>query len=95
MGLPVRRDRGDARQGDFEYGQLHARVLELEKKLDFLYRHLGVEYVGEVSNEDRAVVDALRSGGVLEAVRIYREIHNVDPLSAKQAVEVIRSRIGL
>ena len=82
-------------QGDFEYGQLHARVLELEKKLDFLCKHLGVEYVGDVSDEDRPVADALISGGDLEAIRVYRQIHLVDHVTAKQAVETIEAQLGL
>ena len=82
-------------QGDFEVGQLHARILELEKRLDFLFEHLGVEYVAEISDEDRPVVDALRSGGVMDAIRVYREIHKVDLGSAKQAVEAMQSSLGL
>ena len=82
-------------QGDFEVGQLHARILELEKRLAFLYKHLGVEYVAEISDEDRPVADALQNGGALDAIRVYREIHKVDLGSAKQAVEAIRLRLGL
>jgi hypothetical protein len=54
-----------------------------------------VEYVAEVSDEDRVVADALRAGGVLEAVKVYRGIHNVDPVSARQAVEAIKSHMRL
>jgi ribosomal protein L7/L12 len=82
-------------QGDFEFGQLQARVLEAEKRLDFLYRHLGVEFVREIGEEDQRVADVLRTGNVIEAIKVYRDIHDVDLLSAKQAVEAMKSQMGL
>jgi hypothetical protein len=82
-------------QGDFEYGQLEARVLELEQRLDFLYRRLGVHYGFQADADEQAIADALRSGGALEAIKVYRAMHNVDLASAKQAVETVKARLGL
>jgi ribosomal protein L7/L12 len=69
--------------------------MELQKRLDFLFRHLDVKYVPELSEEDRVIADALKTGGVLEAIKVYRGIHKVDLDSAKQAVEAIKGKIGL
>ena len=84
-------------QGDFEYGQLQARVLELEKKVELLLKNGGsaAQYVPEVSDADRQVANVLRTGNVIEAIKVYRGIHNVDLSSAKQAVEAIKARMGL
>ena len=81
--------------GELEVAQLRAQVMELQKRLDFLYRHLNVEYVPELSEEDRVIADALKTGGVLEAIKVYRGIYKVDLDSAKQAVEAIKGKIGL
>jgi len=75
--------------------ELRARVLELEGRLEFLYKHLNVVYVKELSEADQKVADVLKKGNILEAIKVYREIHKVDPASAKQAVEEIKSRLKL
>lgn len=81
--------------GDYEVMELRARVLELEGKIEFLYKHFNIEYVKEMSEADQKVADVLRKGNILEAIKVYREIYHVDPASAKQAVEEMKSRIKL
>ena len=76
--------------GDYEVMELRARVLELEGKIEFLYRHLGVTYVKEISEADRKVAEVLKTGSVIEAIKVYREIHEVGLAEAKRAVEEIQ-----
>lgn len=95
MGRPVNETREYILSGELEVAQLRAQVVELQKRLDFLFRRLEVKYVPELSAEDQLVADALRKGGVLEAVKVYRGQHRVDLDSAKQAVEAIKASMGL
>lgn len=81
--------------GDHEVMELRARVLELERRIEFLYKHLNIAYVKELSEADQKVAEVLKRGNMLEAIKIYREIYNVDLASAKQAVEEIKSRLKL
>lgn len=39
--------------GDYEVAELRARVLELEAKVEFLYTHLDVAYVKELSEKTK------------------------------------------
>jgi hypothetical protein len=80
---------------DQDIGELRARVKNLEAKLDFLYKHLNLPYQTEIIQEDEPVINALRAGNVLEAIRAYRELYGVDPVSARQAVEEFKVRLGL
>ncbi len=81
--------------GDYEVMELRARVLELEGKIDFLYKHLNVQYVKELSEADRKVAEVLKNGNLMEAIKVYRQLYNVDPANAKAAVEEIKSRLNL
>ena len=74
---------------------LRSRITQLEERVDFLYNHLGI-----VSTEDRPmaetrVIEMLRKGNKIEAIKIYREIYNVGLAEAKDAVESLGSRLGL
>jgi hypothetical protein len=79
---------------DHDVMQLRARVLELEGKIDFLYRHLQLEYVKEGSEIEKKVAEALKKGNMLEAINIYRNYSQVDLATAKQAVEEIMRKSG-
>jgi ribosomal protein L7/L12 len=80
---------------DYEVTQLNARVMELEGKVDFLMKHLGLHYETPVSEADLKVAEALKRGNMIEAIKVYREIYNVDLTSAKQAVDGIKSKLNL
>ena len=41
------------------------------------------------------VVDILKKGTKIEAIKIYREIYNCGLAEAKQAVDAIEARLGL
>ena len=72
-----------------EFQLLQSRVNELEDKLQFLYRRLNINYLGP--NEDPAldsrILDALRRGNKIEAIKVYRELTGVGLAEAKEAVE--------
>jgi ribosomal protein L7/L12 len=74
---------------------LRARVAELEDRLEYLYKRLNIEYVANPSAIDPRIVDYLKKGNKIEAIKIYREIHNVGLAEAKNAVEGIETNLGL
>ena len=74
---------------------LRARVAELEDRLQYLYKRLNIEYVSNPSVVDPRIVEYLKKGNKIEAIKIYREIHNVGLAEAKQAVERIETSLGL
>lgn len=76
--------------------ELKGRIYKLEAQVDFLYKHLGVTFVEEThATDDPAVVNALRAGNVLEAIKAYRVKTNASLEEAKLAVEEMRGRLGL
>ena len=71
---------------------LRSRIAELESRLDFLYNRLGITYVQDQGLADARVLDMLKKGNKIEAIRIYREIYNCGLAEAKQAVEGMETR---
>lgn len=74
---------------------LRARLAELENRVDFLYDHLGIAHVKETRMADARMIDMLKRGSKIEAIKVYREIHNCGLAEAKQAVDKIEARLGL
>jgi ribosomal protein L7/L12 len=74
---------------------LRARIAELESRVDFLYNHLGITHVKDLGMAEARVIDMLKKGNKIEAIKIYREIYNCGLAEAKKAVESIESRLGL
>ena len=79
---------------DEEVSRLSMRVAELEKRLDFLYQKLTVEYVAPPSQDDPRIVEMIRKNNLIEAIKIYREMHNVGLYEAKKEVEAIAARVS-
>ena len=78
-----------------EIAILRGRISKLEAHVQFLYKHLGVTFVPEsVSTDDVEIVEYLKKGDVMGAIRLHRSIHGSDLAQAKAAVDEIRSRIG-
>jgi hypothetical protein len=77
---------------ELEVMQLRARVMELEGKIEFIYKHLNLEYKREANIEEQKILEALKKGGIMEAIKVYREIYHVDLASAKLAVEEMARR---
>jgi ribosomal protein L7/L12 len=74
---------------------LRRRVAELENRIDFLYRKLNIAFVEESGLIDPRIVELLRKGNKIEAIKIYREINDVGLAEAKQAMEEYEARLGL
>ena len=75
---------------------LRQRIVRLEAQVDFLYRHLGVTFVEEVhASDDPKIIAVLRSNNMIEAIKLYREKHDVGLAEAKIAVEEMRQRLGI
>ena len=62
--------------------------------LNFLYNHLGITNVKVPSMANARVIEMLKKGNKIEAIKIYREIHNCGLVEAKQAVDAIEARSG-
>jgi hypothetical protein len=75
---------------------LRGRVARLEAQIDYLYRRLGLTFTDgqSLADDDSPVIDALRTRNLLEAIKVYRQIHNVNLEEAKTAVEDLRARLG-
>ena len=74
---------------------LRARVAELESRVDYLYKHLSISYFPDQGMGDTRVIEVLKKGNKIEAIKIYREIYNCGLAEAKQAVDAIETRLGL
>ncbi|MFN8399819.1 MAG: hypothetical protein U0X74_07385 [Anaerolineales bacterium] len=72
---------------------LRSRVAELERKLDFIYRRMGIEYIDDPGMVDSQIISLLKAGNKLEAIKVYRELTNADLLDAKRAVEKIEATV--
>jgi ribosomal protein L7/L12 len=73
---------------------LRARVAELESRVDHLYQHLGISYFADRGMGDARVVEMLKKGNKIEAIKIYREIYDCGLAEAKKAVDGIEARLG-
>ncbi len=86
---------------ELEVIQLRERIAHLEGQVAFLYRHLGITFVPEAApGDDPRIVDALKKGNLLGAIKVYREIHSNSSVTigadeARRAVEEIKGRLGL
>jgi hypothetical protein len=75
---------------------LGTRIAHLEGQVAFLYEHLGITYVPEArSEDDPRIIEALKQGNLIGAIKVYRELHNSDLNTARLAVEEIQGRLGL
>ena len=73
---------------------LRVRVRELEDHIKYSYSHLNITYFESSQAGDAKVVEMIKKGNKIEAIKIYREIHNVGLAEAKQAVELLTARLG-
>ena len=75
---------------------LGVRIAHLEGQVAFLYEHLGITYVPEPGPEDDPrIIEALKQGNLIGAIKVYRELHNSDLNTARLAVQEIQGRLGI
>jgi ribosomal protein L7/L12 len=84
---------------DFELLQLKNRVAELESQVAYLYQHLGLfkaaVTTGEAAGDDPRIVELLRTGKLIDAIKVHRQLNNTGLVEAKEAVEEIKRRLRL
>ena len=73
---------------------LRVRVRELEDHIKYLYSHFNITYFESMQAGDAKVVEMIKRGNKIEAIKIYRELHNVGLAEAKQAVGLLEARLG-
>jgi ribosomal protein L7/L12 len=80
-----------------EFLALKSRVNELEDKLKLLYQRLHIDYMDPNADPALAppVLEALRRGNKIEAIKLYRQLTEVGLAEAKQAIDEIEARLGL
>jgi trimethylamine:corrinoid methyltransferase-like protein len=62
------------------------RLARIERKLDRVLRHLGIE---EERQDDADVRALVREGAKIHAIKVYRQRHGVGLKEAKDAVDAI------
>lgn len=77
-----------------ELSNLRERVAELENQIKFLYKRLNVESAEEPQLVNPQIIEFIKQGNKIEAIKAYRETHNVGLAEAKKAVEEIQSKLG-
>ena len=82
-----------------EIAQLKADVARLGRLVDALYVRLdGIApdpTTADLSNPPADVVDALRAGNLIQAIKLWRGYTNLGLAEAKHEVEELQSRLGL
>ncbi|HUH96465.1 MAG TPA: hypothetical protein VLZ89_03845 [Anaerolineales bacterium] len=81
---------------EYEVAALRQRIAHLEGQVAFLYRHFGVTFVPEAGpGDDPRIIEGIRKGDTLGAIKVYRDINKVGLEEARAAVDEIRGRLGL
>ena len=82
-----------------EIAQLKLEVARLGRLVDALYVRLdGVAPdpdMPDIGNPPADVVDALRAGNLIQAIKLWRGYTNLGLAEAKNEVEQLQSRLGL
>lgn len=75
---------------------LRMRIIRLETQMAHLFRHLDIAMPedGE-AGEDPRVVALVQQGKMLDAVKLYHEIHSTGLAEAQRSVEDLQKRLGL
>lgn len=81
---------------DQDLQHLRKRVTQLEGQVAFLYKHLGLTFVPETNiSDDPGIIELLKKGKMIDAIKIYRELNDAGLAEAKDAVEDIQRRLGI
>jgi hypothetical protein len=79
---------------DDEVARLRIRINELEDRLNFLYKRLGIEYIENMNRIDPTIIELIKTRRKIEAIKRYRELYNTGLAEAKNAVDDIEARLG-
>jgi len=73
---------------------LQADVAALQRKLDYVVRHLGLQYSDDPLGPGLAkAAELLRQGSEIEAIKAYREATGAGLKESKEAVEELRKTL--
>ena len=79
-----------------QIASLKSDIYKLQARIEFLYKHLGLTFVEDINpSDDPEVIKVLRTGNVIEAIKVYRLRYNAGLAEAKTAVDEMRVRLGL
>ena len=78
-----------------EVVMLRGKVAELEAKLAFLYKQLNITYVPDADVLNAPVIELLRAGKLMDAIKRYRDIHQTSLSDTNAAVEALRAKYKL
>ncbi len=68
------------------------RLTRLEAKIDLVLKNLGLSY-DPLANAPADVLEAIRSGQKIEAIKLYRAATGADLAEAKEYVEELQARL--
>jgi len=68
---------------------LAMRLAAVERKVDALFEHLGIAPPEPTNRASARVVELVRSGKTIDAIKLYREETGCDLATAKREVEGI------
>jgi len=87
---------------DQDFAALRDRIAHLEGQVEYLHKHLGIAFTapGAARGDDPRIIEAIKGGNMLMAIKVYREIHSNSTITigmdeAKAAVEEIKRRLGI
>ena len=80
-----------------EFTMLARRVRLLERKIDKILEHLEIDFedndVGIATNVSPDVIDWVRRGNIIEAIKVYRSYSGVGLKEAKDVIDEINVRV--
>ena len=74
---------------------VNERILELEAKMEFLFKHFNLAYEKTLTEKELQVGEVLRKGDFMKAISLYRDLFGVDLGAAKKGVELIKEQLHL
>lgn len=72
---------------EYEMIQLKARIAELEARVEYLFKRLNIESIEDTQNIDSKIIELVKQGNKIEAIKVYRAMYNVGLKEAKDAVD--------
>ena len=81
---------------DPETEQLSQRIAVLENQVKILCHHLGLPLPSELTvQDDLRLIQLLKSGQMMEAIKLLREIKGIELRDAKMEVEARKKELGI
>ena len=74
---------------------INQRIVELEARMEFLFKHFNLVYERELTDKEMQVGEVLRKGDFMKAISTYRDLFGVDLGAAKKGVEEIKAKLHL